>query len=86
MKPSPLPHRGRGPGYSDSAEIFRLKPGEEVVRNVIVPSEKAPEGRVLLTVYVDVVVVTPGVACEEAVVVTGTPSAEILVQPAWSGR
>lgn len=68
--------------YSDSAEIFRLKPGEEVVREVDVPTEKAPDGRVVLTVHVAVVIVTPGAECEPAVVVEGRPSAEILVQPA----
>ncbi len=65
----------------DPGQVFVLKPGGELVREAQVSLERAPEGRVELSVKIELIRVTPGTRCEKAQLYKGEATTEIVVQP-----
>ncbi len=77
-----------GTGYDPGREvchqadrIFVLKAGEETFREAQVSLERAPQGRMRMTVHIEMLRVTPGVKCEKATVLRGKAHTDIVVQP-----
>ncbi len=77
----------RGHGVSPGAEICHhpdevhvVKPGGELVRYARVPVQDAPQGRVELTLSIELIRVTPGMTCEKAHLYRRDAKTEIVVQ------